>query len=288
MIYSKEATFPYPVLVHGCDDYIRNSFDLDVDLKEDVDHFYFKIEYSLDSSFVEGLIKEGRASLYFVIRSKDNKFYQISNGETISFPKSRMSLNKRTSLQLIVKANEPIEYGFNEDLDPYFHDLRSTIQVGKNNIIALSNVVTYDAPDRKPFDLFEKRVDESISSDIQIELGIETIIIVYKKEAYQFPENPHSRNLAYPYIYMGLQKALMRMIDVIGSKNDENDKVEELFLDESDRPEMPLYRKLYDLLLSKNIDSINYDEIDKVIYKITDNIIPKYTTTLERIYKDGN
>lgn len=284
MIYSKEATFPYPVLVHGCDDYHANCFDFDVELKEDRDYFYIKIAYKLNSSFVCNLILENKAKVYLVVRSKDNKFCPIFNGETKSFLKSRLSLNKRTSLQLMIMANEKIDFGNNDDLVPYFDNLRSTIQVEKNKIIALSNVVTYDAQDRKPFDLFEKKVDGSIESDIQIELGNETIVIVYKKVEYQFPDNPNSKYLTYPYVYMGLQKALMRMIDVV---NEENHKVESFSLSEIDRPEIPLYRKLYDLMESKNIEFVSYDEIDSIISKVSDNIIPKYTNTLERIYKDG-
>ncbi|MFP3442986.1 hypothetical protein R0K18_35145, partial [Pantoea sp. SIMBA_133] len=64
----------------------------------------------------------------------------------------------------------------------------------------------------KPFELFEKKVDENLKSDIKVELGQETIVIHYKKPEFQFNHLPKSNILNNPYIYTGLSKALQAFI----------------------------------------------------------------------------
>ena len=65
---------------------------------------------------------------------------------------------------------------------------------------------------KKPYQLFEKRLDENLNSDIKIELGQETIIIHYRKPEFQFIHLPKSNVLNNPYIYTGLTKALQAFI----------------------------------------------------------------------------
>lgn len=282
MIFYKEATFPYPVLTNGSDDYLNNQLELDISLKEDLQNYFFSIEYVCNSNFINSLIKEKKAELMIVIRSKDNKFYPVDLKKELKIPKNRLSLNKRTSLQLIIQAREAISFENNDDLSEDYKDDKREIVVAKNHLLALSNIVVFDGSIKKPHDLFEKRVDPNLKSDIKIELGTETIIISYKKEDYQLLYSPYSKALAYPYIYMGMQKALMKMVSDLAESLDDD----KIYLDDIEMPENILYKKLYDILESKNISELSYDNIDEVIYAISDKIIEKHIDVLKGLHEN--
>lgn len=283
MIYSKDATFPYPVLIHGSENYKKNDFLLDVELQENNNEYRFIIKYSLNSDFLNNLVQGDKAELIFIVQSKDNKFYYLQKDENeIRIPKNRISLSKRTTLQLIIKANEQISLEDNLDLNEFYNDIRKDVFVPAHSVMGLSNIVLYDGNNKKPFDLFEKKLDPSINSDIAIELGEETILIVYRSEEFQFISFPGSIALNYPFIYMGLQKALYKMI-VENSEDHES-----LSIDEMEPPSNGLSFKLYNLLKSKFVNELNINNIDQVIYNISDRIIEKYVQVVKGIGDNGN
>lgn len=283
MIYSKDATFPYPVLIHGSENYKNNEFILDVELQENNNEYRFLIEYSINSIFLNTLIQTDKAELIFIVQSKDNKFYFLKKDEyEIRIPKNRISLSKRTTLQLIIRANENISLKENLDLNEFYTDIRSDVYIPAHGVMALSNIVLYDGSNIKPFELFEKKLDPSIKSDISIELGEETILIVYRSEEFQFNTFPGSTALNYPYIYMGLQKALYKMI-VENSEDHES-----LNIDDMEPPTNGLSFKLYNLLKSKFVNELNINNIDQVIYSISDKIIEKYVQVIKGIGENGN
>ena len=282
MIFSKNPIFPYPVLKNELDDYTDNIFNLEVDLKDNTSEYIFEIQYDIGSSYIKELIDTNKAGLFLVIRAKDNKFYKIQNDARVNIPKSRISLDKRTSIQLIIRAESEISFAQNIDLSDFYQGIRSKIKVDKHCLLGLSNVVIFDGSMRKPFDIFEKRVSGDINSDIDIEVGSETIIITYKHEDYQFVTSPNSSILNYPYIYMGMQKALMKMID---DKSDGNGSLD---FSDMDMPEEPLYAKLYNLLKSKGIEDVSYESIDEVIYKSSDKILEKYSNVIKGLNENGN
>jgi hypothetical protein len=283
LIYSKDATFPYPVLIHGSENYKENEFLLDVELQENNNEYRFLIDYSLDSDFLNDLVQSDRAELIFIVQSKDSKFYYLNKDEhEIRIPKNRISLSKRTTLQLIIRANEQISLKDNLDLNEFYNDIRSDVFVPAHGVMGLSNIVLYDGNNKKPFDLFEKKLDPSINSDIAIELGEETILIVYRSAEFQFITFPGSTALNYPFIYMGLQKALYKMI-VENSEDHES-----LYIDEMEPPSNGLSFKLYNLLKSKFVNELNINNIDQVIYSISDRIIEKYVQVVKGIGDNGN
>ena len=106
MIYKKDANFPYPILTNTSNSYDNCSFILDVNLEENTNEYIFEINYDINSSFIEKLLKDRQATLVLIIQSKDNKFFNIDYGQkTISISKSRISLSKRTTIQLFVQSN---------------------------------------------------------------------------------------------------------------------------------------------------------------------------------------
>lgn len=80
---------------------------------------------------------------------------------------------------------------------------------------------------------------------------------------------------------MGLQKALYRFIL-------NNGEGEEVDLDSIDVPDEGLDFKLYNLMKKKMITEINLDNLDEVIYLISDKILDKYTAAVRRMYSNGN
>lgn len=282
MIFSKNAIFPYPVLKNELDDYTENIFNLEVDLKDNTNEFIFEITYEIGSDYIKNLIDTKKAALFLVIRAKDNKFFRVENNSKVSIPKNRISLDNRTSIQLIIRAEEQIYFHDNNDLTDFYMGIKSKISIDKHCLLGLSNVVIFDGSMRKPFDIFEKRISSDLNSDIKIEVGSETIIIEYKHEDYQFVTSPNSSILNYPYIYMGMQKALMKMI------KEKSDDGESLDFTDMEMPEEPLYAKLYNLLKSKGIDGVDINNIDEVIYKSSDRILEKFSNVIKGLNENGN
>lgn len=282
MIFSKNAIFPYPVLKNELDDYTENIFNLEVDLKDNTNEFIFEITYEIGSDYIKNLIDTKKAALFLVIRAKDNKFFRVENNSKVSIPKNRISLDKRTSIQLIIRAEEQIDFHDNNDLTDFYTGIKSKISIDKHCLLGLSNIVIFDGSMRKPFDIFEKRISSDLNSDIKIEVGSETIIIEYKHEDYQFVTSPNSSILNYPYIYMGMQKALMKMI------KEKSDDGESLDFNDMEMPEEPLYAKLYNLLKSKGIDGVDINNIDEVIYKSSDRILEKFSNVIKGLNENGN
>ena len=282
MIFSKNAIFPYPVLKNELDDYTENIFNLEVDLKDNTNEFIFEITYEIGSDYIKNLIDTKKAALFLVIRAKDNKFFRVENNSKVSIPKNRISLDNRTSIQLIIRAEEQIDFQDNNDLTGFYTGIKSKISIDKHCLLGLSNVVIFDGSMRKPFDIFEKRISSDLNSDIKIEVGSETIIIEYKHEDYQFVTSPNSSILNYPYIYMGMQKALMNMI------TEKSEDGESLDFTDMEMPEEPLYAKLYNLLKSKGIDGVDIKNIDEVIYKSSDRILEKFSNVIKGLNENGN
>ena len=266
MIYTKKANFPYPILMNFTDDYIDPEFELDVNIKDNMKEFILEIDWKISSKFIKNLIKKEKASLILIIKSRDNQFYKLNNKQhlQIEIPKRKLSINARTVMQLMIQVNEDMDY----------------IQTG--NVLGFSNTVIFDGSQNKPFDLFERKIDKNIKSDMEFRLGNETIIIVYRDEQFQFKEMPNSKELNYPYIYMGLQKALMSFI-----LHENNNIDEEILIDEMEPPENPLESKLYNLMKSKNITELSVDNIDEVIYQISDNLIMRYQDVVRGLFNAG-
>lgn len=283
MIYKKDANFPYPVFASNVKTYLKNDFQIDLDINEDEKNFIFKFtEFEIESDFIKQLKEERKLQFILIIQSKDNWFTKIeSPNDEITVPKNRLSLNNRTLIQVHIQAIESINFRNNEDLIPFYDAFKEEITVQKNGLIGYSNVLVLEGRFRKPLEIFSKRVDENLSSEIKIELGNETIELVFKDANYQFGELPKSSGLMLPYIYMGMQKALYQFIKNYGTE----DSVELEYLDE---PENLLDLKIFNLMRNKNVDELSIDNVDEVINQISDSMIGKYASTVREFASDGN
>ena len=278
MIYKKDANFPYPLLTNTSSSYSNANFILDIELEENTQGYRFEIKYDIDSEFIIKLLESEKAQLILVLQSRDNKFYNIEFGKSfITIPKSRLSLSKRTVVQLLIKSNDEICFKDNNDLNSFYNEFKSDIVVPKNSILGFSNTVMFDGSSSKPLELFEKAVDPNLKSDIDIELSSETIIIKYKNESLQFTDSPISQTLNNAYVYMGLQKALYRFV----INNGEDGEVD---LDEIEAPENILDLKLYNLMKKKMVSEVSLENIDSVIYLISDKILEKFSTAVRGLY----
>lgn len=282
MIYKKDANFPYPLLTNTSPSYESSMFELDVNLEENTNNYRFEIDCEIDSDFVNQLIENEQAQLILVIQSKDNKFYYIKPGERfIDVAKNRISISNRTVIQLHLQSKEEISFKDNYDLSTFYQQFKDEIVVRKHSILGFSNVVVFDGSSTKPLELFEKKFNPELKSDISIELGSETIVIHYKNEQFQFNDSPMSHTLNNPYIYMGLQKALYRFIGNYGEDG-------EVDLEEMDTPTDTLDMKLYNLMKKKMVMEMNTANIDDAIYSISDRILEKYTAAVKELSSNGN
>lgn len=274
MIYTKKANFPYPILMNFTDDYLDPEFELDVSIRDNTDQYTIDITWKVSSSFIKGLLNSGKADLILIIKSKDNQFHKLGHARKpqIQIPKKKLCINTRTVMQLMIQVNEDISFAQNQDLNSFYDDVKEEIFVVAGNALGFSNTVIFDGSQNKPFELFEKKIDKDIKSDVEIRLGTETILIVYKKEDYQFVGIQGSKEFNYPYIYMGLQKALISFLIHANPENPE----EGIQVDEMEPPENPLESKLYSLMQAKNITELTMENLDEVVYQISDNLLMRY------------
>jgi len=78
---------------------------------------------------------------------------------------------------------------------------------------------------------------------------------------------------------MGLQKALLQFI-----YNNCEDGEEEVDLVRMDVPSDGLDLKLYNIMQHKLVEDLSVENIDEVIYLISDKIIEKYTSAIRGLY----
>ena len=284
MIYKKDANFPYPVLTNTSNSYESGGFTLNVDLKENTDNYRFDIEYEVESDFLKELLARKQARLFLIIQSKDNKFFKLQPNERfIEIAKSRLSINTRTTIQMSIQASTEISFHDNEDLNNFYQEFKDDIIVPRHALLGFSNTVVFEGSSTKPFDLFDRKIDPTLKSDIKVELGSETIIIHYKNEDLQFAGMPMSGTLNNPYIYMGLQKALHRF-----ATNPEYGEDGHVDLEEIELPIDQLDAKLYRLLKAKMVYELDIDSLDEAIYKISDRVIEKYATAVKGLEASGD
>lgn len=286
MIYKKNVNFPYPVLQNALDCYGECEFDLDIkNTKENKLGYEFEYEFSIGSEFIKKLIRDKQATLYLIIHSGDNKFFEIElESKELPVERKKLHLSKRTEFQMMVKANEDISFKNNNDITGLYAELKDEIVVDKNSILGFSNIVTLEESKKEGVELFEKKVDKNLKSEIKIELTSDTIIIIYRDEAFQFSDVLNNEVLNNLYVYMGLQKALYKFIETNKGRDDE-----EVDLEDIELPNSELDKKLYKLMKGKMISRLNLDNVDEVIYLISDGIVEKFTSKIRGyINRDGD
>lgn len=286
MIYNKKANFPYPLLINNTKDYLEPRFEFDVELSESHSEFILNITCEINSQFIKQKIRNKEARLLLIIKSIDNQFFELDDVEhnTQKILKSRLSLSSKTTIQLMIQAINEIGFTDNQDISDFYKEFSREIVVDKGMALGFSNIIIFDGSHRNPYDLFEKKVDETIESDIKIELTDETILIVYKNDAIQFSDFPQSRNLNNLYLYTGLQKALIIFLIRFAEESAE-DGVDIREIDEMQCS--PLEEKLLSLMRSKNIDKFDLTTIDSVIYSISDDIVTKYVETVRGLSNEN-
>lgn len=283
MIYKKDANFPYPVLTNTTSTYVNPYFTLDVNLEENTNAYRFILQYEISSPFIQELIRQHKAAVIFIIQSKDTRFVRLApNQSYVDIDKSRISLNKRTTIQLQIQTTEDITFADNEDLTAFYDPFKADILLSSNRLLGYSSVVVFEGSIQQPLVLFEKKLDENLSSDIKIELGTETIIIHYKKADFQFNGLRNSRDFNMPYLYLGMQKALQNFVNEYGRDEGAVD------LTQIDVPESGLDYKLYNLMTKKMVTEITTENIDEVIALISEKLIEKYSTAVRELDQNGD
>lgn len=273
MIYTEEASFPYPIISSISTDYKDNIFIFDVDIKEDGDYFNLNLNIALGSEYLKNLWNHNKIESFLIVKTQDSNFYKIDKSNTVKIKKDRLFFSTNSKLQIILRSKEHLNFIDNPDLDDFYLEDCSDILISKNSILGFSNVLLFEKSNKKSIDLFEKIVDKTISSEIKIEIREENIVIIFKNEKYQFGIFNESKRLNYPYIYMGLQKLLMEMI-MLESKNEEH--IFEIDKNTKINVNKKIYRKIVNLLESKNITQVSFSEIDEVISKISPEIIDQF------------
>lgn len=270
MIYKKDANFPYPIITETALAYADSTFQIHVGFEEDGDVYRFIINRELTSRFVENLLRSGLAEYLLVIQSKDTKFYRLRPGQmNVEILKRKISLTNRTAIQLNIVAKEKISFAENEELTGFYDSMKNQIEVGQYSMIGYSNIVTFEGSMKNPTQLFEKRFNPDLKTEIKYEMESEYIVIHFREEESQL----QSVGAAFmnPYLYTGLRMALERFV-----RNYADDGEEYVEIEQIEDPADLLDYKLYNLMKHKSVVEVNFDNLDEVIGSISNGIIEKY------------
>ncbi|WP_282929119.1 hypothetical protein [Anaerococcus sp. Marseille-Q7828] len=278
MIYTKNASFPYPILSLDNDSYIDNTIELDIENIERIDNNYI-INYStlINSQFIKNLLIDRKAAMILVISETDSKIFEINNNEgSITIPSSRINLNNKFDAQLQIHAKENISFLLCDELNDFYTNFKGMIEAERYAILGYSNLVTMEAISNNPIDLFEYDIDENLDEDfrIKIDSNSETILLVFNNKRIMFDNQFSSHSLLNMYYYIGLCRAFEYLIDQT-LLDVYNDNEEGIFVRDIDRDNV-LFNKLAILLEDKNIDYIKKEDIDKVIYCLSPNLIGNF------------
>ncbi|MGV7366283.1 hypothetical protein PJH52_29475, partial [Mycobacterium kansasii] len=82
--------------------------------------------------------------------------------EKINLKKNRLSLSKRTKLQLHILSMEKITFNQAEDLVEFYNDYKDEIEVKRHSLLAYSDEVIFESSEEKPVDLFEQLIDSEL------------------------------------------------------------------------------------------------------------------------------
>lgn len=287
MIYTRKTKFSYPIFMNVSNDYRKPEFIFDVNLTDNSEEYVFNIEYKISSKFLNNLLARKLARIYLIVKSRDNQYHELSDKKTVIIKKNRLSLEKsKTVLQLMIQADMKITFADNTELNEFYDEYKDKIVVESGMALGFSDIITFDGSQKKPFDLFERKLDPDIKGNIEIQLTDETIVIVYRNEEARFYDFGRSKELNCAYLYIGLQKALVQFISNYVSR--------ETSVEEGVRLDMiagntvnALDSKLYNLMVAKGIEEVSLNNMDEVIYLITNNMMDAYISTVRGLY-NGN
>ncbi|KPG90115.1 hypothetical protein, partial [Staphylococcus hominis] len=257
-------------------------FDID-NLYDDGKNYVFNLNYEISSLFVKNLITQNKATLVFILSSQDNYFKRLTNNQKqVIIPKSRVSLSNRTTIQLHIQSLETINMEKCEDLQEIFKDYKEHIIIDKHKLIGYSNVVKYQGTEYHSSNLFKLNVNKNYKNAFEVEIDENAIILKFNSYKHLVGKD-NDKNLLNIYIYIGLNRAINKFIL---NNNIENEEFLQLdILD--DQMMTNLDSKLLKLMLNKGIKDIDYESLDDVISKVSNNIIERYTNAMEEIIGYG-
>lgn len=277
MIYNKPANFAHPILSNDKTNYKNSIFDLDVDLSEMNNKYVLKISSVIGSNYIKWLLQNKKASMFLVIKSKDNKIFKIVNFDEdyIQIDKKKISFQKNTMMQLFIKSDEDISFENNNDLENFYDEFKDQIVLPKGYALAFSSTQRFDGNIKEPFKIFKRELDKNMEVDIDFQITDEFINIKHRNNSVIFADVRNKSNLLNMYYYNALTKVLLNMILDYG---DDNGELYTVSLGHNLENLSPLECKIYKLILSKDIENMNVDIIDYVIQKISDDLIGKFAS----------
>lgn len=286
MIYDKEASFPYPILSPKTNHYKTSELIFEIeDLKENSTSYIFQLRYSLGEGFIADLYEIEQIRIILIISSTDNYFLELANGQTIvEIPKSRLSLSTRTNLQLQLHANDEIFFKDCLELNDFFNEFKNEILIPRNSLVGYSAIETFLGTEKTSLILFERSINEEDKNPFEVELGERTILLKFNSSKYFLQGTSNNSSLMNMYYYVGLSRALEQFIRLLSNEDEEEVDLRAI----SQVQEVELHQKLLDLMLNKEITTLNFDNVDSVIHEISEQIVEKFFDGIIEVSKNGD
>ena len=157
--------YPYPVLWENNDDYIKSSFDCDIDINKNFDVITINAKFKLKNKQINKLIEDGKAEYVIHIESSSTLYREIkcSNQKEFSFDILSEHLWGAVSLSSFIVVKEKIIDYYNCDFNLDYEGTAFNLDIG--NILAIGPQYKFDV---------EKNAEELAN--------IPSIFTIYRRE----------------------------------------------------------------------------------------------------------
>lgn len=183
--------YPYPVLWENNDDYIKSSFDCDIDINKNFDVITINAKFKLKNKQINKLIEDGKAEYVIHIESSSTLYREIkcSNQKEFSFDILSEHLWGAVSLSSFIVVKEKIIDYYNCDFNLDYEGTAFNLDIG--NILAIGPQYKFDVEKNAEelanissiFTIYRREDDDNI--DLKVDMLSDKIKIGLSRDVYE-------------------------------------------------------------------------------------------------------
>jgi hypothetical protein len=277
----KYKHFPYPVLADFINDFKDGSFNSQIEINTNNDHYNFKVEFDLNDNDLERYLE--REELGFAIHIEcpftSYRKLKISDKDLLDFNISADLLEGKVEVVSLVISKKNIKNYFSDNFSDFFKDF--SFDVYKGDILGVGEQLNFNA--EKESDSIKnissifavEASEESDPSALDVDLGGNKIIIYLEEEYFEkFKRLNKNQNLNSVFASLIVTPVLVEIIEKF--KNDGGEKIRE---SEKYRWFRILNKKIKDI----GIDLKKSEDIEESSISIAQKLINRH---LERAFDD--
>lgn len=148
------ASYPYPVLFEGNDDYTNSSFETTYDLRTLFGKIQVDVGFTLQNQGIQKLVDDGLCKFVIQIESPLTSYRQLfkTTDKQLTIEIDETNLRGKVSLHSFIIATTKIEGYSNGKLSDWFEGAHIVFEIG--NFLAIGNAIETDIVDNQ-FELMD-------------------------------------------------------------------------------------------------------------------------------------